>query len=124
MNNSEEITSEFDFDVDEHRILFRFESFFNSLRNVLHHEPVPGVPSTPTRIFPHRDTPVHSPERGAQQQGSPASTISNRSAKLEHHTDAFANHTVSAAHNSLKKRLTREVAWFDRTSEAAPTYSI
>ena len=121
VNNSEEITSEFKFDVDMHPILVRFESFFISLRNILRHrEQVVEKPATPTQIISPVETPINSPERGTQHQGSPASTISNRSAKHEHHTDAFANDTLKATYNSLKKHLTEEIAWFDNRSEATP----
>lgn len=107
-----------------HPILVRFESFFISLRNILRHrEQVFIESSTPTQIISPVETPINSPERGTQHQGSPASTISNRSAKHEHHTDAFGNDTLKAVYNSLKKQLAREVAWFDSRSEATPMYS-
>jgi len=125
VNNSEEITSEFEFDEEDHPILAQFVSSFNDLRNILRRrEQATEEPSTPTQITSPTETPINSPERGAQHQGSPTSTISNRSAKHEHHTDAFANDTLKAAYNSLKKYLTQEIAWFDSKSEAAPTYSI
>ena len=99
-------------------------SSFTSLHNILRRrEQVSEEPSTPTQIISPIETPINSPERGTQYIGSPASTISNRSAKHEHYTDAFGNYTLNATYNSLKKHLTREVAWFDRRSEATPTYS-
>lgn len=125
VNNSEEITAEFDFDADDHPKLVDFKSSFNSLRNVLsRREKVTSETSTPPQIHSSIGTPVNSPERGAEQQGSPASTISNLSAKREHPTDAFANHTLEAAYHSLKKRLTQQVAWFKRESRAAPVYAV
>jgi len=105
-------------------MLVRFESSFISLRNILRRRnQATEEPSTPTQIASPLETPINSPERGAQHQGSPASTISNRSAKHEQYTDAFGNFTLNAAYNSLEKKLTREVAWFDSRSEATPTYS-
>jgi hypothetical protein len=125
VNNSKEITSEFDFDADDHPILSRFESSFNSLRNVLSRRAkVTSETSTPPQIHSPTDTPINSPERDDEQRDSPASTISNLSAKHEHPTDAFANFTVNAAYNSLKKRLTREVAWFKSESRATPEYAV
>jgi hypothetical protein len=121
VNNSKEITSEFDFDADDHPKLVHFTPSFISLRNVLRRREKVKEPSTPPEILSPIDTPVNSPEREGEQRDSPASTISNLSAKHEHPTDAFANDTLKAAYISLKKRLTREVVWFSGDSQAAPT---
>jgi hypothetical protein len=127
VNNSNEITPEFKFNAEDHPTLVRFERCFIDLRQILRRDEQKSPwmePSIPKQMFSPTDTPINSPERGDQHGSSPASTISHRSAKAEHHTQTFANNTVSAAHLSLERHLTNEIAWFNGKMEALPLYSI
>ena len=110
--------------MEDHSLLIRFERSFTDLQLILRRNGrVIVEPSTPTQILKPADTPISSPGRVDPQEGSPASTISKLSAKAEHHTHAYANSTVSAAHHSLVKHLTK-LAWFKAPMKALPLCSI
>lgn len=131
MSNSNEITPKFEFSVDDYPSLFRFEGCFLDLHLILRCDEgnlgksPSAESSTLKQSFSPTDTPVGSPQRGGDQQhGSPASTISHRSTKAEHHTHSFSNGFLRATVLSLEKRLKQEVAWFNSKMRALPLYSI
>ena len=125
VNNSEEITPTFKFDVENHPSIFRFEGCFLDLRQILRRAPEhtehpkqtlrSTSPQTPPETLSPPGTHTTPPQQlqGNDEFGSPASTLSNLSAKAEHYTHTFANNFLRAALLSLERRLDSSMAWYD-----------
>jgi len=81
-------------------------------------------PQTPVQAaFPPEahTTPPQQVQRN-DQFDSPASTLSNRSAKAEHYTHTFANNFLRATLLSLKRHLNNSMAWYDNETRILPLY--
>jgi len=122
VNHSEEITPTFNFDVDCHPSISRFEGCFLDLRQILSRapelpkqKPRSASPQTPTETPspPEAHTPPPQQLQGNDIFESPASTLSNLSAKAEHYTQTLANNFLRATFLSLKRRLNSSMAWYD-----------
>jgi len=131
VNNSEEITPLFEFNVDSHPYIFRFEGCFLDLNQILRQRSQsviqnsrPTSPQTPTKAVHPLETQTTPPQKllGDQSFQSPASTLSNRSAKAEHYTDTFANNFLRATLLSLERRLNNDMAWYDNRMRLLPLY--
>ena len=131
VNNSEEITPTFNFDVDSHQSLIRFEGCFLDLRQILRRasehpkqKSRSSSPHTPTDTLFHPEPQTTPPQQlqGSSKFDSPASTLSNRSAKAEHYTHAFANNFLRATLLSLKRPLNNNMAWYDDDMGTIPLY--
>ena len=131
VNNSEQITPTYKFDVDSHPSIFRFEGSFLDLHQVLRRTPEPGKqkslstsPKTPTEtlIPPETQTTPPQPLQRNDKFDSPASTLSNRSAKAEHYTHTFANNFLRATLLSLERRLNNRMVWYDDEMRILPLY--
>ena len=126
VNDGNEITSPYKFDLDNYPKLFRFKQCFHDLSLVLlRDQQRPALQSTSTTNSPMFVTPeqqfttpdpaAFSTPKQAKQvleehmslvEDSPQSTESNHSAKLEHPTASFANGFLRATYLSLAKHLT------------------
>jgi hypothetical protein len=123
----------FEFNVDSHPHIFRFERSFLDLNQILRQRSQaltrnsrPASPHTPIESAPPLEIQMTPPPRhlGNQSFDSPESTISNRSAKAEHYTDTFANNFLGATLLSLEKRLNKDMAWYDNRMRLLPLYCL
>ena len=133
VNNSEEITPTFKFNVESHPSIFRFERCFLDLRQILRRasehpkqKARSASPQTPTETLPPPETHTTPPQQlqGNDVFNSPASTLSNRSAKAEHYTHTFANNFLGATLLSLERHLNNSVAWYDDDMGIIPLYPL
>ena len=129
VNNSEEITPLFEFNVNSHQSIFRYEWCFLDLNQILRQRSQslarnspPTSPQTPAEAVSPPETETTPPQKlGDPSFQSPTSTISNRSAKADHYTDTFANNFLRATLLSLEKHLNK-MAWYDDRMRLLPVY--
>ena len=110
VHNSEDYIPTFDFDIESHPAIFRFERCFLDLRQILcrasehpKQKSRSASPQTPAETLPPEthSTPLQK-LHGNDMVDSPASTFFNRSAKAEHYTHIFVNN-----HSSLLKKTSK-----------------
>jgi len=125
VNDGKEITSDFEFNRAMHLPLSDFVRSFRDLGQILRcdeQKRTPASTSINTPMFTTSDQqytippvfvtpPQQLPLERESVEGSPASTATNQSAKVKHHTSSFANNFLAAAFFSLENHL-QKAAWF------------
>jgi len=141
VNDGNELTPEYKFNVNNCPKLIRFEQSFRDLSLILRRDEqrcTPVLTSTSTPMFTTPDQQFAIPdaavfrtpeqdqqvllERMSIGKDSPHSTESNRSAKSEHHSATFANQFFRATYYSLETLLDQK-AWFDCASRLGVVYN-
>ena len=124
VNNSNAITSEFKFKVNDHPSLVHFVPFYRQLSQIVRkkslHNPLASTSSIITTPPVQPTVPLNSlqtpPPRtvnpmNPQYSSTSTTSTSSRESKPEHFTHAFANGFVSAALHSLEDNI-EQLAWY------------
>jgi len=137
VNNSERITSKFNFYPSPNHPLVLFRPFYQQLGLVLtrdspsnqqrKREPPPTTTPHTQIVLPSTDVPTTPPpsENPINPQYSPGSVATASSAaeeKAEHYTQAFVNAFVYGSHESLRQWLDPFVWYHERDYRVQHTY--
>ena len=108
INDSKQITPEFELNIDQHPLVWPFKRFYDNL-NLVVRKTLPSDPLI-TTINP----PLHaavSPNPRWSLSSTESAASSARESKPEHHTDALANDFVWATLTTLEQLL-KTFAWY------------
>ena len=111
IKDSNEITPEFELNLDEHPLVWPFKRFYNNL-NLVVRKKLPSDTSTTT--FKTVNSPLQaavSPKPRWSLSSTESTASSAHESKPEHHTDALANDFVWATLTTLENTL-KTFAWY------------